>query len=119
LAFKTCTHTHTLTISVLAFVTQPFFLFLPLVISGNPGIGTGLLWSNVTSIWSRNIFWTGCGPCKALPQDMWHRMHHNITCSKRQTPCTGLVRRVGTTVKRWQPLFFLTVCMLRGRQMTV
>ena len=30
------------------------------------GLGPGPLWSNVASVRSWNIFWTGLGPCAAL-----------------------------------------------------
>ena len=34
-------------------------------VSTGPGPGPGPLWSNIALVWSRNIYWTGLGPCAA------------------------------------------------------
>jgi len=39
-------------------------------VSTGPGPDTGPLWSSVTLVRSRNIFWTGLGPCTAFAQDV-------------------------------------------------
>ena len=36
------------------------------IISFSRGPGPGPLWSNIASVRSRNIFWTGLGPCVSV-----------------------------------------------------
>ena len=59
-------------------------------VSTGPGPGPGPLQSNITSVWSRNIFWTGLSPCAAFALLFLftsYKPHFTLATKKESSSC--------------------------------